>query len=99
MKGIKRVFIDLKEDKIKEKYNYPNIDECIWCIKTKWNPFYTNWKQGFDSDCTFHCSDFNKCSKIFYDEECMGKDHFKLIIIPTDKEICWLDREVEITGE
>jgi len=98
MKGIKRLFIDLNEDKIRNKYNIPKIKEhdLLWCINNKWSIFSNDREQGFDSDCFLHCWNYEKCEQIFNDEECYGKNNFKLIILPIDKEPHWTDKNKEV---
>ncbi|MGG3987316.1 hypothetical protein [Bacillus smithii] len=94
MKGVKRKFIDIDWDKIKQLY--PNIeDEQIRCMKDKWSPF-KNWQQGFDSDCAIHCRLHDICFKAFYDERVEGENHFKEIVIPTEEKLWWGDEQVEL---
>jgi len=57
-------------------------------MKKKWSPFRDDWSQGFDSDCFAHCSEFNKCEKVFDKKQYHKENHFKIIIILFDKTPC-----------
>lgn len=84
MIGIKRIFINMNWDKMQVKDNGINASH-VKCMKLKWNPFRDDWKQGFDSDCFGHCSEFNKCSNAFFNKEYHRDNHFKVIIMPFEK--------------
>ncbi len=93
MAKCERFIINLKEDKIKEKYSNKMCIDCnnsctsttiesnIKCIKKKWDTYRSDWEQGFDSDCFCHCCQYDICSKLFYDIECHNEEHMDVIIV------------------
>lgn len=65
------------------------------CIKEKWNMF-KEWRQGFDSDCFAHCSNYDHCIPVFDDKRVHGENHLKMIIVPCNEKLYWGDEEVVI---
>lgn len=92
-KGVKRLYINIDWDKMlyeNEHVSRRNVE----CMKIQWNPF-KDWEQGFNSDC-FHCQSYEVCNNIFWNEKYHLENHFKEIVIPTDKKLWWGDEQVEI---
>lgn len=73
----------LNDDNIKKKFKCDNTK--LNCIKSKWNPARVDNCQGFDKECFTQCNNFNVCSKIMQDKDCI-KNQFS-IILNTDNKI------------
>lgn len=94
MKGVERLHIDIDWDKMKSLHT--EVKELhVRCMNKKWSPF-KEWEQGFDSDCFAHCSEYDICTKHFYDERCHLKNHFKKIIIPCEEKLYCDDKEFKL---
>lgn len=56
----------------------------VKCIKNKWNIFGATERQGWDSDCAVHCSEFENCCMAFNNAEFHLKNHMKSVYVSVD---------------
>lgn len=89
---ISRRVIDLDLEKMKEVH--PEVE--IECLMDKLDPLRDDWKQGMDSDCFGHCSNYDNCYNAWRDNSLRGENHYREIIVAFDKKPCFEDKEVKV---